>query len=554
MPRSKPIPRKWISLFKLIPGYDPVATTAPGDWFDVSAAEMVCEFFPACLRHIEGELAGQPFKIEPWQQAMTGCLFGWKRADGTRRYREAFVYVPRKNGKSPWAAGIANYVLFCDDEQGQQNLCAAGDREQAALVYRHCKGMIEQEPELDRRAKIYGGAGHRSVTKPEDGSSFRVISSEADTKHGGNLHLAIIDELHVQKSRDLVDVIQTSMASANRRQPLLIHITTADFARASICNEKLDYASKVRDGVIQDHSFLPVIYAATIEDDWTSPKIWKQANPNIDVSVSREYLERECQRAQDVPGYENTFKRLHLNIQTEQDVRWLALDQWDRGIGDVAWTDIPGHMIGRECFGALDLSSKQDLTAWVLVFPPHIEGSPWVILPRFYAPRDSARERERRDRVPYIQWAREDAITLTEGNVVDYEHIKDQVKRDHKKFSIKQVAYDPWNATQIALQLADAGATMIEFGQGYRSMSEPAKETAKLLAEGKMAHGGHPVLRWNAANVAIEEDPAGNIKPSKKKSTERIDGIVATVMGVGLAILAETKPKSIYETRGVLQV
>jgi phage terminase large subunit-like protein len=531
----------------LIPGYDPFAT-AGNCTLDEAAAQLAIDFFPECLSHIEGKLAGAPFKLEPWQQAIVGNLFGWKRPDGTRRYREAMIYVPRKNGKTPLAAGIANYVLFCDDEKGQQNICAAAEREQASLLYRHARGMVENEPELLRRAKIYAGLGQRSIAIESEHSAFKVISADADSKHGGNLHLGIIDELHVQPNRDLVDVIQTSMASKNRRQPLLIYITTADFDRESICNEKHDYACKVRDGVIVDPAFLPVIYEAMVDDDWTSPDTWRRVNPNYGVSVDEEYMLRECKRAQESAAYENTFKRLHLNVKTQNDVRWLKLESWDNNDDAIDET----ALAGRPCYSALDLSTKTDITANAHLFPPTEDDPKWRVLMRFWIPGENARIRERRDRVPYEAWAKQGFITLTDGNVIDYDIIKASILEDGRKFEVREIAYDPWNATQIALQLQAEGATAIEFGQGYRSMSEPTKELEKLVLAGAMAHGGNPVLRWMASNVSVEQDPAGNLKPSKKKSTERIDGIVALVMALGRAMVNPAEAASVYETRGLI--
>ncbi len=548
----------WRDLLALIPGYDSFATAAPGEWFDEATADRAVAFFPECLVHVEGKVAGQPFVLEPWQRAIVGAMFGWKRPDGTRRYREALIYVPRKNGKTPMVAGIATYVLFCDAEAGQQDVLAAGDREQASLLFRQMNGMIQHEPELASRCTVFGAAGgsvQKAITRP-DGSSCKVISADAGTKHGGNLHLGVIDELHVQPNRDLVDVIQTSMASANRRQPLLIHITTADFDRESICNEKHDYASKVRDGIISDPAFLPVIYEAAPEDDWKDERVWAAANPNLGVSVSLDYLRRECKRAIDTPGYENTFKRLHLNVRTQQDVRWLSSEAWAACIGapgPLSLAALEERLAGRECFGALDLSSKTDLSCWAMLFPPMTDDPLWWFLPRFFMPGDNMHERENRDRVPFSVWVRAGFVTTTPGNVIDYEFIKARALDDARRFVVREIAYDSWNATQIALQLQDQGATMIEFGQGYRSMSEPSKELEKLVLAETLAHGGNPVMRWMAANVAIEQDPAGNIKPSKKKSTERIDGIVTLVMALGRAI-QQDKGGSVYDREDVKEL
>lgn len=522
-------------LFALIPGYDPVATASPGEFFDQATARHALDFFGTQLQLIEGEAANRPFQLEAWQEAIIACLFGWHRADGTRRYREAMIYVPRKNGKTPFCAGIVNLVMFTDGEPGAQIYSAAAEREQAALIFRHASGMIARNPAMASRARIY--RSFRSIEYAAEGTVYKALSADADTKHGLGAHLVIVDELHAHRDGELVDVLLTSTAA--RRQPLVIYITTADYARESVCNTKYDYASKVRDGVIPDSSFFPVLYEASVDDDWTDPKVWAKANPNLGVSVKLDYLERECQRAKSEPSYENTFKRLHLNIRTQQDVRWIPLDKWNACDGEVD----EAALAGRECFGGLDLSSKLDVTAWVLVFPPTDEDPKWRVLPRFFVPEDNARDRERRDRVPYTTWAAQGFIALTPGNVVDYEHVKAVIAEDARRFTIREIAYDSWNATQIALQLQDVGATMVEFGQGYRSMSEPSKEFERLIVSRDLAHGGNPVLTWMASHVAAESDPAGNIKPSKKKSTERIDGIVATVMALGRALVTGDAPE-----------
>ena len=520
---------------RMIPGYDPFATAGDAK-LDLAAARTAIDFFSECLKHVEGGVAGQPFVLEPWQQAIIGNLFGWKLVDEqgrrVRRYREAFIYVPRKNGKTPLVAGICLFVLFCDGEAGAQIFSAAAEKEQAALIYRHAAGMIAREPELDRRAKIY--KAHKSIVLREDPASvYKVLSADADTKHGGNSSLVLIDELHAQPNRELVDVLETSMASSNRKQPLMVHITTADFDRPSICNEKHDYASKVRDRVIDDSRFLPVIYEAGPDDDWADPAVWAKANPNLGTSVSLAYLQDKCKKAQEVPSFTNTFRRLHLNQRTRTDQKWLDLDQWDKCGGPVVEADLAG----RACYGGLDLSSKIDLTAFVLVFPPEGTDPLWRVLPRFWVPGDNARQREKRDRVPYEAWAKAGLIQFTEGNVVDYEFVKAAVAEDAKRFDLREVAFDAWSATQISLQLQDQGATMVQFPQGYKSMSEPAKELERLVISGQLAHGGDAVLRWMASNCSIESDPAGNIKPSKRTSTERIDGVVATVMAIGRAML-----------------
>lgn len=529
----------WEATLRLLPGYDPFR--APGGaWFVAACADRACAFIEECVRHVEGALAGQTFRLEPWQKALVGNLFGWVREDAhgrvVRRYRECFGYVPRKNGKTPLVAAIALYVFFADGEAGQQDYVAAADREQAGLLFRQAKGMVEQEPELASRCRIYGGnasAGQsRSIVREADGSFLRVVSADADTKHGGNSHLVVIDELHAQPSRDLVDVLTTSMASANRKQPLLICITTADYDRDSICNEKHAYASRVRDGLIDDPHFLPVVYEAGRDEDWTDPKVWAKANPNLGVSVSLEYLDRECKRAKESPAYENTFRRLHLNQKTESASRWIALERWDACGGVVA----AESLLGRECFAGLDLASTTDLASLVLAFPDGAGG--YDILPFFWCPEEAERKRERTNKARLGEWVRRGWIDATPGDVIDYDRIRARVNELATRYLIREIAIDRWNATHLATQLQGDGFQVVAFGQGYASMSAPTKELEKLVLAGKIRHGGHPVLRWNAGNVVVAQDAAGNLKPDKERSGEKIDGIVALVMALGRAMLA----------------
>ncbi|MEE9296976.1 MAG: terminase TerL endonuclease subunit [Phycisphaerae bacterium] len=499
------------------------------------------EFFEHCLTLTAGEWRGQPFLLQPWQRAIVANLFGWKRPDGTRRYREAFVYVPRKNGKSELAGGLGNFLIFADAEPGAQVYCAAADREQARLVFNAAKTMVQAEPEMTARSKVYTNA----IVVEATGSVLKVVSAEAYSKHGINAHGIIIDELHAQPNRELVDVLCTSTGA--RRQPLIIHITTADFDReGSICNEKYDYACKVRDGVIDDPAFLPVIYEAQPDDDWTDPRVWARANPNLGVSVSREYLERECRRAQETPSYENTFKRLHLNLRTQQDVRWLSLETWD-ACGGAAIDETA--LEGRTCYAGVDLSATTDLSALVLVF--HDDDGGITVVPRFWMPADNALKRERRDRVPFQTWARQGYIEMTPGNVVDYDRIRGRINELQTQFDIREIAIDRWNSTQLAVQLQGDGFEVVTFGQGFRDMTAPTKEWEKLVISAKLRHGGHPVMRWMASNVAVETDAAGNLKPSKKHSTERIDGIVAGIMALGRAMVRDQNDTPRIEVWGV---
>lgn len=523
-----------------IPGYNAIATRE-NCWFDCDAADKKVAFFAECLSFTCAQWSAMPFILELWQRAWVENLFGWKRPNGTRRYRESLGYVPRKNGKTELAGGFGITLGVADGEPAAQVYCAAADRDQAKFVFTAARRMVEADDALHQRSKPYTN----SIVFHESGSSLKCISAEAYSKHGMNAHGIIIDELHAQPNRDLVDVLTTSTGA--RRQPLVILITTADFDRESICNEKYLYACSVRDGSndpdgFRDVSFLPVIYEALPDDDWTDPDVWRKANPNLGVSVSMEYMETECKKAQATPTYENTFKRLHLNLRTQQDVRWLPMAKWDACAGVEVDAEA---LIGQECFGGLDLASTTDITAFSLVFRAS-DGSVKV-LPYFWIPQEGMREREKRDRVPYEVWVRQGLVEVTPGNVLDYDRVRERINELGELYNIREIAFDRWNATQLSTQLDGDGFTMVKFGQGFHDMSAPSKELERLIISGQLYHGGNPVLRWMADNAAAETDAAGNVKPSKKKSTQKIDGIVATVMGLGRSMLMPELKPSVYE-------
>lgn len=510
------------------------------------------EFFAEVLTHVKGELANKPLKLEPWQQSILANLYGWKRPDGTRRYRETLIYVPRKNGKTALAAGIILYTLFCDGERGAEIYGAASTYEQACFVFQQARGMVIQESELRSRCRVFNGQA-KSITREDVMSFYRPIASEATASHGQNTHLAVIDELHALKDRELYDVLKTSMGA--RRQPLLVSITTADFEReGSICNELHGYASQVRDGVVSDPYFLPVIYEATSKDDWKSEETWRKCNPNLGISISTDSFSEACQKAQTIAAYENTFKRLHLNIRTEQDVRWLALETWDRCGQESIDED---ELAGRACFAGVDLSTTTDVSACVLVFPPECEGScttndgTFDVLPFFWVPRAGAEKRSKKDRVDYVKWIRDGYMFATDGDVVDYDAIREHLRLLAERYNICEVAIDRWNSTQLQTQLMGDGMNVVQFGQGFASMTAPTKELEKLIIANRLRHGSNPVLRWMASNVSVEQDAAGNMKPSKKKSAEKIDGIVALIMALGRSMVSEVRAASVYETRGI---
>lgn len=505
-------------------------------------AQHAIDFIEQRCCHVEGAKATQPFLLERWQIAIVANLFGWVKNGITptvRRYREAFIYVPRKNGKTPFAAAICLYMLFCDREIGAQIFGAAADTEQAGLLYRHARGMVEQNASMNRKAKIF--RAFKSIALIDDpASAYRVLSADAHTKHGGNPHLVIVDELHAQPDRELVDVLQTSMASENRRQPLLIHITTADYLRESICNEKYDYACKVRDGLINDPSFLPVIYEAALDADWTAEETWKKANPNLGISVSLDYLRRECQRAQETPTYENTFRRLHLNQRTQQDVRWLPIELWDKGCGAVD----EAALADRDCYLGIDFGWRDDYAAMVAVFPPTESEGRYDVLCWFWLPTDGRRDKRQE---PIHSFLSQGLVTLTTGNSTDMEVIYAKARECRDKFQVKEIVIDPANARKQAQDLMDEGFEVVEFVQSKRNYNEPCRLLESLLKESRIHHGGHKVLRWMASNVQAELNGLGEMMPKKIKSAEKIDGICALTMALARAMVAPATPKPMVE-------
>ncbi len=537
----------------LIPGYD--AWRDAGDcYFDHAAGKAACRFFYDKLSHVKGKQARQPFDLEPWQIAVAGNVFGWKRPDGSRRYREVFIYVPRKNGKTTFAAGIVLIGLFEEREPGAEIYGASDNYKHACYVFDQAQGMVKNCGELHDRCQIYKGQAkaiqlNEHPDNIDDIGCYRPVSADGGEGHGQNTHMAVIDELHLLPDDSLISSMRTATASEDRREPLIVYLTTADFDRPSVCNQMHEYASKVRDGH-SDSTFLPVIFEAKPDDDWTDEAVWWKANPNLGISVSLDYVRKECKLAQEVPAHQNTFKRLHLNIKTGQETVFIPMDQWDACADEVD----EGLLKGRKCYAGLDLASKQDIAAWVLLFPPDKTDGQWRVLPRFFVPGDNAEAREKRDRAPYVTWARQGFVTLTPGNVIHYKTIQHQIIQDGKMFNIIDIGADEWNLEGTRQDLGEVGIEFILFPQTYRAMSEPTKElVGKLIPSQAIAHGGNPVLRWMVGHATCREDSNANVKLDKKRSSEKIDGLVALVMALGRAMVDISKPSN-YEKRGVIRL
>ena len=514
---------------------------------DDAKAQRAIRFIES-LRHTKGRWRGVPFELLPWQEKIIRDLFGTVKANGYRQYNTAYVEIPKKMGKSELAAGVALYLTCGDNEWGAEVYGCASDRQQASIVFDVAVDMVDQCPALKRRIKPVMSV-KRLVYQPTN-SYYQVLSSEAFTKHGLNVHGVIFDELHAQPNRDLFDVMTKGSGDA-RTQPLFFLITTAGTDRNSICFEQHQKAVDLLEGRKHDPTFYPVLYGISEDEDWSDEQNWYKANPSLDVTVDIEKVRAAFQSARENPAEENLFRQLRLNQWVKQSTRWMQMDKWDacdKRIDTAA-------LRGRECYAGLDLSTTLDLTAFVLVFPPQAGFDEYIVLPYFWIPEDNLHQRVRRDHVPYDVWQAQGAIRTTEGNVVDYRRIEADIKEIASQFVVKEIAYDRYNATQIILNLQDEGLTLVPFGQGFKDMSPPTKELYTLVLKKRIIHNGHPVLRWNFDNVCVETDAAENIKMSKKHSTERIDGAVATAMGLDRAVRNQGKTQgSVYDERGILWI
>ncbi len=537
-------------------------------YFDEGAADHIIDFFPEFLSFYEGDFSGKPFILTPHQKFVLGSIFGWKNKDGNRRFRTAYIEMGKGNGKTPMAGGIGLYGLTFDDEPGAEIYAAATTREQAGILFRDARLYAEASDSLKEMLTI----DKYNIAYEVENAFFRPISSEHRGLDGKKPHMAMIDEIH-EHPNDLV-VRKMSAGTKGRRQSLIFEITNAGYDRHSICFQHHEHTAKVLEGIIKDDAWFGIMTGLdtcpecekegkTIPqdgcpdcDDWRDPKVWEKANTNMKYlgEPFMAYLKRQVAEAKAMPSQENIVKRLNFCIWTESITKWIPVDKWNACAGAVD----PEVLKGRTCYGGLDLSTNIDLTAWVMVFPPLENGEKYEVLCRFFLPEDNMAERVLRDKVPYDVWARQGYLTLTPGDLIDYAFILHQIDQDMKDYHITELAFDRWGSQKITTDLQDLGfeiegkKSLIQFGQGYASMSPPTKEVERMVLAGEIAHGGNPILSWNVSNVAIKLDPAENKKPDKEKSIERIDGAVALIMAIGRAMLKEGPKPSVYEERGII--
>ena len=499
------------------------------------------------LRHTKGEWAGQVFRPAEWQRWLLWTLFGWYREDPesrelVRRFRVAYLEMGRKNGKSTLAAAIGLYLLLADGEPGAEIYSAATKRDQARIIHGEATRMAKASPVLMRRVGIVRDNIHVGATN----SKYEALSADAKTLDGLNVHGAIIDELHAHPNRELWDVLDT--ATGSRRQPLLLATTTAGTDRQSICYEQHEYTEKVLAGLVEDDSHFGLICSLDEGDEWEDESLWPKSNPNLGVSKKWDDMRRKAKRAQQMPAALSAFLQFELSIWVHSVAKWMNPDLW-RACGHAV---DPRGLRGRTCYGGLDLSSNIDITAWVMVFPPQGDGDRVAVLCRFWIPEENVHERVHRDRAPYDAWIREGFLTTTPGNVVDYDFILAQIEEDAAAFDLVDLAFDRWGAVRIYTALAERDITAVQMGQGVVSMSPPMKALERLIMAGRLAHGGNPVLAWMADNLVARRDAAGNIKPDKQRSREKIDGMVALIMALDrLERHRGEERESVYQQRGI---
>lgn len=528
---------------------------ARGLVWDAKAAKHALDFFD--FLRLPGD-ESRPFKLQPFQEFVVGSLFGWKGADGHRRFRTAYCEIGKGSGKSPLAAALGLYMLAADGEPGAEVYAAAVTREQAGIAFRDARNMAEASPALRGRLDV----GLHNIAYPAAASFFRPVSSEHRGLDGKRVHFAIIDEIHEHPTSLVADKMRAGTKA--RTQALILEITNSGYDRQSVCWHHHEYSRKVLEGSVEDDAWFA--YVCTLDpcarheaegksqpaddcpdcDDWRNEAVWLKANPGLGTILPAKYLREQVHEAKGMPSKEGIVRRLNFCQWTESVTSWLPAALWARGARPVD----AAALKGRRCWGGLDLASRSDVTALVLCFEGDEPEPVYSLLPFFWIPEERAREREHKDRVPYVQWQRKGLVEFTSGNVTDYNAVKAKARQLLEDYFVEEVAYDPWNATQTAVDLGDYGLKMIEFGQSLRNFNEPTKEFEALLRAGRIAHGSHPVLDWMAANASVKTDPSGNVRPVKPEHHEasKVDGIVAAVMALARALLARA---SVYDARGL---
>ncbi|WKB52302.1 terminase large subunit [Eleftheria terrae] len=514
---------------------------ARGLVFSPPHAWHVIQFIEKFFVHIKGSLAGQPIQLDPWQQFWTAVLYGWRReADGGRRFSRGYEEVARKNGKSTWKGPQGAYLFMMDGEVGAEVYAVATTREQAMTVFKpafdNIKRWTRRSPGMARSLDIFSGLNQEKVVM--DTSVFRPLPANADNLDGLNPSAILFDELHAQKTRDVWDVMESALGA--RFHPLLSAITTAGFILDGICTEVRRYLISVLEGKRQDDAFFGYIYTLDDGDDPFDERNWIKANPGLGRSKTLSYMRDMARKAAALPSARANFLTKDLNRWVNSAEGWFDIEVWDKG----GKRFDPALLRGRRCFGGLDLASTRDLTAFVLVFPPDEADGEWYVLAWFWCPEVKVQTQEKDDAAPYRTWQEKGWLTATPGDVTDYTPVKETVLQAMKDYDLVQLGFDRWNAQQLANDLMEQDVPLVEVPQNTGGMYPGAKRLEELVYSKRLRHGGHPVLRWCAGNVALLYDSNGNFRPDKKRSndTGRIDGIVATVMALSRAVSTDLAP------------
>ena len=511
-----------------------------GWYFDRKAAQRAISFIEK-LKHTKGKWAGQRFKLEPWQQFILWNIFGWMKADGTRRFRYVYVEIARKNGKTALSAGIGLYMLFADGEARPEVYSAATVKDQARICFSDAVEIVKKTD-----LKNYLSPYRNSIVYELKGGTMKPLSSDYGTHDGLNPSCGIIDEFHAHKDSGMFDVIKSAFGA--RRQPLMFIITTAGFNKNGACYAYRSNVIKVLQGINEDDSLFGIIYTLDSKEEWDNPKMWIKSNPNLGVSVFPEYLSDQVNDAKNRPEAVRNVMTKNVNLWVDAEKTWILDDMWQKCIGSTERESLRGC----QCWGGLDLSNVSDITAFVLLFH---ENERFQLLPFFWIPEEKMLEKIRKENINYDKWVSQGYVKVTAGNVLDYDFVKADILQIVEEFDFQSTAYDRWNASQTIIDLQNEGMECSPFGQGYGSMGAPTKEFEKIVLTQKLEHFGNPVLRWMMSSTVVKTDPAGNIKPDKEKSVQKIDGIVASIMALGEWMTAQSEEdNNPYNQRGMLSL
>lgn len=508
-------------------------------WHFDRRAALRANGFIERLKHTKGEWAGSRFRLEPWQHFVLWNIFGWKNADGTRRFRYAYIEIARKNGKTALSAGVGLYMLFADGESRPEVYSAATVKDQAKICFADAVEIVRATD-----LKHYLTPFRNSIVYEVRGGMMKPLSSDYGTHDGLNPSCGIIDEFHAHRDSGMFDVIKSAFGA--RRQPLMFIITTAGFNKSGACYAYRENVIKVLREVNEDDTLFGIIYTLDTNEEWDDPRMWIKSNPNLGVSLSADYLADQVRDARNRPEAVRNVMTKNLNLWVDAERTWILDDAWQKCVG----TTSPDELRGCACWGGLDLSNVSDITAYVLLFHENDRFQP---VPYFWIPEERMLEKIRRENINYDRWVAGGYVTVTPGNVIDYDFVKADILRRTAEYDLRSSAYDRWNASQTIIDLQNEGMTCNPFGQGYGSMSAPTREFEKLVLTGRIEHFGNPVLRWMLASTVVKSDPAGNIKPDKERSTQKIDGIIASIMALGEWMTAQAADeRNPYENRGLL--